>query len=75
MPGLIQYTTEKTDSILTVLRLISDITYKYSVEQRSDPLYAEIILVCDQTHDFLLSITGKIITSNVNFDDNTLQIL
>ena len=74
IPGLIQYATQNSNSIHSVLLLIQDITAKYSILSRSDPLYEEIILVCDQTHDFLLDLTMKIIQSE-NLNAKTLGIL
>lgn len=47
---------------MAVLKLIQSISYKYSYEQRSDPLYEEIILVCNQAHDFMLHLTPIILT-------------
>lgn len=72
--GLIQYAGQNSNSIHSVLLLIQDITAKYSILSRSDPLYEEIILVCDQTHDFLLDLTMKIIQSQ-NMNEATLGIL
>ena len=63
MPGLIQYATQNPNAIHSVLLLIQDITTKYSYLGRSDPLYEEIILVCDQVHDYILQITFNIIQS------------
>lgn len=74
MIGLIHYATQNTNSIHSVLLLISDITEKYSYLSRSDPLYEEIILVCDQVHDFILDLTAKIIQAQ-SLDDKTLAIL
>lgn len=74
MPGLIQYANQNTGSIHSVLLLISDITEKYSYLGRSDPLYEEIILVCNQVHDFILDLTAKIIQAS-SLDDKTLNIL
>lgn len=74
MTGLIQYASLNSNSIHSVLLLIQDITRKYSLLTRSDPLYEEIILVCDQVHDFLLDLTVKIIQSQ-SMDARTLGIL
>ena len=74
MLGLMQYANQNPNSIQPVLLLIQDITKKYSVLSRSDPLYEEIIMVCDQTHDFLLDLTVKIIQSQSK-DSGTLAIL
>lgn len=61
MPGLINYATQNSNAIHSVLLLIQDITAKYSYLGRSDPLYEEIILVCNQIHDYILQITFNII--------------
>lgn len=74
MTGLILYAGQNSNSIHSVLLLIQDITRKYSLLTRSDPLYEEIILVCDQVHDFLLDLTVKIIQSQ-SMDEGTLAIL
>lgn len=63
MMGLIQYANQNSNSIHLVLLLIQDITRKYSLLTRSDSLYTEIILVCDQVHDFIYGLTTKIIES------------
>ena len=74
MPGLIAYAGQNPNSIHPVVLLIQDITRKYSLLSRSDPLYEEIILVCDQVHEFLLELTFKIIQSQ-NMNEGTLAIL
>lgn len=74
MPGLILYSQQNPNSIHSVLLLISDITLKYSYLGRSDPLYEEINLVCDQVQNYILDLTVKIIQST-NLDDKTLHIL
>ena len=74
MIGLVQYASENAGSIHSVLLLIKDITFKYSYLSRSDPLYEEIIMVCDQLHDFLLELTLKIVQT-ANLDQGTLEIL
>jgi hypothetical protein len=46
--------TFKTPQItLRLLKLLKKITAKYEYSVRSDELYTEIILVCDDSHDFL----------------------
>ena len=42
---------------LKTLKLINSIVAKYDHSVRSDPLYAEIILVCDDLHDTFLQYT------------------
>lgn len=74
MPGLILYTQQNPNSIHSVLLLISDITLKYSYLGRSDPLYEEINIVCDQVHDYILGLTVKIVQTP-NLDEKTLNIL
>lgn len=74
MIGLVQYASQNVGAIQSVLLLIQDITFKYSYLSRSDPLFEEIILVCDQVHDFLLEMTFKIIQT-ANMDKATLEIL
>jgi hypothetical protein len=44
-----------------ILLLMTMITYRYTYSMRSDPLYREIILVCDDTHDFLLRVTESVL--------------
>lgn len=46
---------------LRVLTLMTMLTYRYTYSSRSDPLYSEIILVCDDTHDFLLRVTESVL--------------
>ena len=40
---------------LKALKMINSIVVKYDYSARSDPLYAEIILVCNDLHDTFLS--------------------
>ncbi len=40
---------------LRALKTLKKIVDKYEYSSRSDPLYEEIILVCDTTHDLLLT--------------------
>lgn len=47
MISLLAYVSQAPGSTMAVLKLIQSITYKYSYEGRSDPLYEEIIQVCN----------------------------
>jgi hypothetical protein len=57
MKTLVIKVTENSANTLRVVTLMTMITYRYTYSSRSDPLYSEIILVCDDTHDFLLRVT------------------
>lgn len=59
--NLLNYLREVPNSMAAVLKLIQNISNKYSSESRSDPLYEEIIFMCDKTHDFLLDLTLNIL--------------
>lgn len=50
---------ENAGRTLRVLTMMTMLTYRYTYSTRSDPLYLEIILVCDDTHDFLLRVTDS----------------
>lgn len=41
---------------------------------RSDPLYEEIILVCNEAHDFLMNLTLNILQNN-SIDNNMMVVL
>jgi hypothetical protein len=43
--------------------LITKMTNKYSYSMRSDPLYEEIIYVCDTVHDAFLVLTANLVQS------------
>ena len=80
MPNLLAYSCQQPGAIIATLKLIQSISYKYSYESRSDPLYQEIIKVCDEVHDFLLELTANRLQNVLdgNSDINqiiTLQIL
>lgn len=49
-----------------MLKLIENITHKYTYSSRSDPLYEEIIKVCDEIHDYLKDLTTNILQSVLN---------
>ena len=49
---------------------MAEITNKYSYLSRSDPLYHEIIIVCDQFQKFLLNLT----TYSVDNINNPMQV-
>lgn len=72
--GLIQfllaYASQNKQAIGAILILLQDITHKYTVMSRSDPLYAEIIKVCDEAHDFLKDLTTSVL-QRVIADSNT----
>ncbi len=68
---LINYSKQNSSSINTVLKLIEDITVKYTHLSRSDPLYEEIIKVCDEIHDFLKDLTTMTLQTVIN--DNNKQ--
>jgi exportin-2 (importin alpha re-exporter) len=78
--NLLAYAIQNNGAILAVLKLIQSISHKYSYEQRSDPLYEEIIIVCDEIHDFLIELmkntVSKVMAGNASeFEVNILEIL
>ena len=58
-----------------MIKLIESISYKYTYEQRSDPLYEEIIIMCDQTHDFFLELTVNTIRSVISNPANVQMVV
>lgn len=78
--NLLAYAIQNNGAILAVLKLIQSISHKYSYEQRSDPLYEEIIIVCDEAHDFLIELmkntVSKVMGGNASeFEMKILEIL
>lgn len=61
LDNLLAYVAQQPASIAAVLKLLQSITHKYSYESRSDPLYEEIIFMCDRVHDFLLELTLSVL--------------
>lgn len=63
--------------IRPVLELLQEITHKYTYLSRSDPLYGEIIKVCDEMHDYLKDLTTGVLQQviNRNGDTEMLEIL
>ena len=55
--NLLSYARQAPEGLLPVLKMVQSISNKYSIESRSDPLYEEIIVMCEKTHDFLLELT------------------
>lgn len=53
-----QYSPEQT---LRVLKLMRKLFEKYEYSSRSDPLYSEIIVACDATHNALLALTTYLV--------------
>lgn len=53
---------------------MSEITHKYSYLSRSDPLYHEIIIVCNEFQKFLLTITKYSVENIVMNQNNPVQI-
>lgn len=52
--NLLDYVNQVPAGVTAMLKLIQSISLKYTYSSRSDPLFEEIIIVCDQMHDFLL---------------------
>jgi len=54
-----------------------EITNKYSYLTRSDPLYHEIIIVCNEFHKFLLTLTNHSVANILQnqSDPNQIKIL
>ena len=59
LQNLLAYACQNSNGIIPVLKLIQSISYKYTYESRSDPLYEEIIMMCNEVHDFLLELTAN----------------
>lgn len=53
---------------------MSEITNKYSYLSRSDPLYHEIIIVCNQFQQFLLKLTTFSVDNIINHQNNPMHI-
>ena len=51
-----------------------EITNKYSYLTRSDPLYHEIIIVCNEFHNFLLTLTNHSVANILQNQSNNEQI-
>jgi hypothetical protein len=68
---LIAYAAKNPPSISAVLKLLEDITHKYTYLSRSDPLYEEIIKVCDEAHDFLKDLTTNVLQTVINNSNST----
>lgn len=72
---LLQYidlTLSNTGTNLIVLKLFKRIIAKYEWSMRSDPLYEEIILVCNESHDAMMQLTKNTIdfvSSSQNVDN------
>lgn len=45
--------------------------YRYEYSERSDPLYEEIILVCDETHDIFLMYVQMLLSKFYNPQDTS----
>lgn len=76
LPTLLQQAQENPRSITAMLKLIQSISHKYSYLSRSDPLYHEIIIMCDTVHDFLLSLTVNLLQSLQDPpDDSSVKML
>jgi exportin-2 (importin alpha re-exporter) len=56
LTGTLNYVLQFPNALVAALKLIQSISHKYTYESRSDPLYEEIIIVCDTVHDFLLEL-------------------
>ena len=80
LQNLLAYACQNSNGIIPVLKLIQSISYKYTYESRSDPLYEEIIMMCNEVHDFLLELTANTLqkaTQNSNDSEAivTLEVL
>ena len=58
---LINYATQNNAAIGPIVVLLEEMTHKYTTSSRSDPLYAEIIKVCNELHDFFNQLTSSIL--------------
>lgn len=66
MVFLLEYCRHNGQAMGSVLKLIEDITHKYTYLSRSDPLYEEIIKVCNEVHDFLKDLTTAVLQRVMN---------
>ena len=68
--------TKKNNNLIEpFLQLAWSLTERYSYETRSDPLYKEINLVCDQLHNYLFQLAGHLFPSCQRGDQNSLTIM
>lgn len=51
-----------------------EITNKYSYSSRSDPLYSEIILVCNQFQKFFLELTNMTVSNIITSQNDQAQL-
>jgi hypothetical protein len=63
---LMNYATQNNAAISPVIVLLEEMTHKYTTSSRSDPLYAEIIKVCNELHDFFKQLTSSILQSVIS---------
>ena len=78
-PNLITSTMEATKKNFSLiepfLQLAHSLTERYSYESRSDPLYKEIIIVCDQLHDYLWQLASHLFPLCKSGDQNSLHTM
>ncbi len=72
LSDLLAYVNQVPTSTIAVLKIIQSISYKYTYESRSDPLYEEIIIMCNEMHDYLLDLTINIL-ARVHQNPNNIE--
>lgn len=55
--GYIDFNFQNNEQTIKILKLLDKITDRYSYTMRSDELFTEIIIVCDDCHDYLYKLT------------------
>ena len=75
LQDLMNSTQQNPGFIIRFLKLLRDITNRYGYSARSDPLYKEIIFVCNQTHDYLMKLAAGIFPNCQKGDKNSLGLL
>lgn len=55
MTDLVLQANNSPANLSRVVHLMASLTFKFTYSLRSDPLYSEIIKVCDELHNYLFS--------------------
>ena len=71
LPNILSYAIQNGNGTIPVLKLIQTISDKYTKEQRSDPLYEEIIIMCNNVHDYLLELTVNVVKNAMQDPKNS----